>query len=47
MYVSKTDLCCEENGNVDGDIDDKINLGDITTLMDHVCVRKTETAACE
>jgi hypothetical protein len=46
VYVSKTELCCEENGNTNGDVDDKINLGDITKLIDHVYVSKTETATC-
>jgi len=47
VYISKVELCCEENGNVDGDIDDKLNLADITSLIDHVYISKAETAACE
>jgi len=46
VYVSKTDLCCAENGDIDGDVDGKINLGDITRLIDHVYVSKDETVAC-
>jgi hypothetical protein len=44
--VSKEALCCEENGNADGDGEGKINLADITKLIDHVYVSKSETAAC-
>ena len=47
VYVSKLELCCEANGNVEGDELDKINLADITSLIDHVYVTKIETAACE
>jgi hypothetical protein len=46
VYVTRADLCCEENGNTNGDIEAKINLGDITKLIDHVYVSKTETAEC-
>ena len=47
VYISKVELCCEENGNVDGDLDGKLNLADITSLIDHVYISKQETAACE
>jgi hypothetical protein len=46
VYVSKENLCCEENGNTDGDPDGKINLGDITRLIDHVYISRAETATC-
>lgn len=46
IYISKTDLCCEENGNVNGDLGAKINLADITRLIDHVYISKTETEPC-
>ena len=46
VYLSKTDLCCEENGNVDGDAAGKINLADITKLIDHVYISKSQTAHC-
>jgi hypothetical protein len=46
VYVSKVELCCEENGNTNGDVEGKINLGDITKLIDHVYVSKAETAVC-
>jgi hypothetical protein len=47
VYISKNELCCEENGNVDGDAEGKKNLADITRLIDHVYISKAETAACE
>lgn len=47
VYISMTDLCCEENGNVDGDSEAKVNLADITRLIDHVYISKAETASCE
>lgn len=47
VYISKEALCCTENGNIDGDIDNKLNLADITRLIDHVYISKAETAACE
>ena len=46
VYITKTELCCEENGNVNGDPEALINLADITRLIDHVYISKTETAAC-
>ena len=35
------------SGSVDGDIGGKVNLADITRLIDHVYLSKAETAACE
>jgi hypothetical protein len=46
VYVSRVDLCCEENGNTDGDEEGRINLSDITKLIDHVYVSRNELAAC-
>jgi hypothetical protein len=46
VYLSKNPLCCEENGNVDGDNDAKMNLADITKLIDHIYLSKQPTAAC-
>lgn len=46
VYISKLDLCCEENGNVDGDFESRINLADITFLIDHVYIRRQETQPC-
>ena len=46
VYISKVELCCEENGNTDGDLEGRINLSDITALIDHVYISKGETAAC-
>lgn len=47
VYIGKSVLCCELNGNVDGDALDKINLADITRLVDHVYISKNETAPCQ
>ena len=47
VYISKAELCCEENGNVDGDLDSKVNLADITKLIDHVYISKVDTSPCE
>jgi hypothetical protein len=47
VYVSKLELCCEEEGNTDGDAESKVNLADITKLIDHVYVSKSQTAACD
>lgn len=47
VYISKADLCCQENGNVDGDVLGKRNLADITKLIDHVYISKAQTAACK
>lgn len=46
VYISKADLCCEENGNINGDLEGKLNLADITKLIDHVYISKQETEAC-
>jgi hypothetical protein len=46
VYMSKSDLCCEEDGNVDADMQGKINLADITKLIDHVYISHAATAAC-
>lgn len=47
VYISKVPLCCEENGNVDGDEESNINLSDITRLIDHVYLSKEELVTCE
>ena len=47
IYISKLNLCCEENGNTNGDIENIIDLADIARLIDHIYISKTETAACE
>lgn len=47
VYISKAQLCCEENGNVDGDEENNLNLSDITRLIDHVYLSKEELVACE
>jgi hypothetical protein len=46
VYLTKAELCCEENGNVNGDIEMKINLADISRLIDHVYLTKEETEIC-
>jgi hypothetical protein len=46
VYITKADLCCEENGNVNGSEDGLITLADITGLIDHVYITKEPTAAC-
>jgi hypothetical protein len=46
VYVSQDELCCEDEGNVDGDPEFKINLSDITRLIDHVYLSGMETAPC-
>jgi len=46
VYISKSELCCEENGNTDADTEDRINLSDITRLIDHVYISKNETGTC-
>lgn len=44
VYLTKTELCCEANGDVNAD--SKMNLSDITTLIDHIYLTKSETALC-
>jgi hypothetical protein len=46
IFISKTPLCCEENGNVNGSADGLLTLGDITVLIDHVYISKAPTAPC-
>ena len=46
IYISKQDLCCNENGNVNSDDLQKRSLADITKLIDLVYISKLETAAC-
>jgi hypothetical protein len=46
VYISKADLCCNENGNVNADIEGKRNLADITKLIDHVYISKAQTPPC-
>ncbi len=45
VYITKERLCCEENGDINGD--ESLNLADITELVDHIWISKDETAACE
>ena len=47
IYLSKTELCCEENGNTNGDPEGVLNLQDITKLIDHIYLSKGPTAACQ
>jgi len=47
VYLSKVPLCCEANGNVDGDAEGKMALSDITKLIDHIYLGKQPTALCE
>lgn len=47
VYLAKQSLCCEANGNVDGDLESMTNLADITRLIDHVFRTKSETAPCQ
>ena len=44
IYLSKTELCCEENGDTNGD--GAKNLQDVTRLIDHIYLSKNPTAAC-
>jgi M6 family metalloprotease-like protein len=46
VYISRSQLCCEENGNVEGDTEGKITLSDISRLIDHVFISKLPTAGC-
>ncbi len=45
IYISKQDLCCQQNGDVH--FDDKRSLGDITGLIDHVYIRRNEFDPCQ
>ena len=44
IYLSRWSLCCEENGDTNGDGD--INLQDLTRLIDHIYLSKSPTAPC-
>jgi len=46
VYISRNPLCCELNGDVNGDGKANPNLGDITVLVDHVYVSGEDTAPC-
>ena len=46
VYITKAELCCEENGNVNGSEDGLLTLADITSLIDHVYIKKEPTAPC-
>jgi hypothetical protein len=45
VYISQTVLCCEANGDINGDAAGP-NLADITKLIDHVYVSHNPTAPC-
>ena len=44
IYLSRLDLCCEENG--DTNADGTMNLQDVTRLIDHIYMSKNPTAQC-
>ena len=46
VYISKVELCCEEDGNTDTDPLGNLNLSDITLLIDHVYITRDELPAC-
>jgi len=46
VYIEQAPLCCPANGNTSGDEEGKVNLSDITELIDHVYINQLETAAC-
>ena len=46
IYLSKEELCCEENGNVNGDIDGKLSLADLTKQIDMVYISKVPPDPC-
>jgi M6 family metalloprotease-like protein len=46
VFISKEELCCEENGNTNGSTDGKITLSDITRLIDKVFVSKETAEPC-
>jgi hypothetical protein len=46
VYISHLQLCCEENGDTNGDGQGP-NLADITRLIDAVYISKEPTAACQ
>jgi hypothetical protein len=46
VYISKEELCCEENGNVNGDPEGLMTLSDIARLIDRVFVSKGPTEPC-
>ena len=45
IYLSKALLCCEANGDTNGD--GLLNLQDITRLIDHIYLSKDPTAPCQ
>jgi hypothetical protein len=47
VFITHTELCCEENGNVDGSSDGKMTLNDITKLIDAVFITHAITATCQ
>ena len=47
IYLSQTALCCEENGNVNGDAEGTLNLQDVTALINHIYLSKDPTALCQ
>jgi hypothetical protein len=47
VYITHTELCCDENGNADGSEDGKMTLNDITQLIDNVYLTHAPTAACQ
>jgi hypothetical protein len=46
VYITKEDLCCNENGNTNGSTDGLITLNDITALIDKVYITKEDVAPC-
>lgn len=47
LFLSGPPLCCPSSANVDGYGGDTIDIGDITRLIDHVYLSKSETAVCQ
>lgn len=45
IYVSKRPLCCESNGDVNGDA--TLSLQDVTRLIDHIYLSRNPTASCQ
>lgn len=46
LYISHNPLCCEEEGNVDGDVEREINLTDVLRLIDAIYITRLPTAPC-
>ena len=47
VYLTpETPLCCEPNGNTNGDPAEPLNLAAITKLVDYVYISHEETAPC-